>query len=75
MSVTHPIENKDFRAVALTCVVMKCFKKIILNMIKPKISSSLDPHQFVNREGCSAKDAMINIIHLIKEAFRRSKSL
>lgn len=39
----------------LTCVVMKCFKKIILNMIKSKISSSLDPHQFVNSEGCYDK--------------------
>lgn len=36
MSVTHPIENKDFRAVALTCIVMKCFKKIIFEYDQTK---------------------------------------
>lgn len=55
--VSCPIVNKDFRPVSLTCTVMKCFEKVIVNMIKPVISSRLDSLQFAYREGRSTEDA------------------
>lgn len=37
-----PSDNNDYRPVALTSVVMKCFEKYMVSLLKSEISSELD---------------------------------
>ena len=39
----------DYRPVALTQVIMKCFKRLVLQHIKDYLSPDFDPHQFAYR--------------------------
>lgn len=58
--------NNDYRPVSLTLVVVKCFERIIVNMLKSEVVGYLDPLQFAYRQGCSTEDAVISDTHLIK---------
>ncbi|KAI4885856.1 hypothetical protein NFI96_032282 [Prochilodus magdalenae] len=40
----------DYRPIALTPIVMKCFERLILSHIKRSRPSTLDPHQFAYRD-------------------------
>ncbi|XP_078794170.1 uncharacterized protein slc39a11 isoform X5 [Oryzias latipes] len=64
-SIIVPVPKKssvsclnDYRPVALTPVIMKCFERIILNHIKDIIPATLDSHQFAYRENRSTEDAV-----------------
>ena len=48
----------DYRPVALTPVVMKCFEKLVLAHIDSIIPSSLDPYQFAYKAKRSVDDAV-----------------
>ena len=48
----------DFRPVALTSVVMKCFEKIVLKFINSLLPSNLDTYQFAYRPKRSIDDAI-----------------
>ncbi len=72
--VSCPTENKHFRPISLTSSVMKCLEKIIVNMIKPMISSSLDPLQFAYKAGRSTEDAIISVTHLISKHLEDPKA-
>ncbi|KAF7646764.1 hypothetical protein LDENG_00182510, partial [Lucifuga dentata] len=61
----HPTENNDFRAVALTSVVMKCFEKCVVAMLKEDVNSRLDPLQFAYRQRRSTGDAINSTVHLV----------
>ena len=65
--VQCPAENKDYRPIALTSVVMKCLEKIMVRMLKVEIASHLDPLQFAYRAGRSTEDAVISVTHLINK--------
>ncbi len=43
-------ENNDYRPVALTSLVMKCFEKIMIHFLKTEVSYSLDPFQFAYKK-------------------------
>lgn len=64
---TRPFENNDFRPVALTSIVMKCFEKYIVSILKSEVSSKLDPWQFAYKQASSAEDAVGSIIHLVSK--------
>uniref|UniRef100_A0A3B3C219 Reverse transcriptase domain-containing protein n=1 Tax=Oryzias melastigma TaxID=30732 RepID=A0A3B3C219_ORYME len=53
----------DYRPVALTPIVMKCFEKLIMPHIKDFIDISLDPYQFAYRENRSTEDAVSFVVH------------
>ncbi|XDV31301.1 hypothetical protein PO909_034020 [Leuciscus waleckii] len=36
----------DYRPIALTSIIMKCFKKLVMRHIKTQLPTSLDPLQF-----------------------------
>ncbi|XP_051785268.1 uncharacterized protein LOC127528439 [Erpetoichthys calabaricus] len=55
----------DYRPVALTPVVMKCFKKLIRNHIMSFIPPMLDPHQFAYRANRSTEDAVATVLHAV----------
>lgn len=59
---------------ALTSVVMKCFGRIIVNMLKSDIASCLDPSQFAYRQGRSTEDAIISVTHLISKHLEDPKA-
>jgi len=65
----HPLENNDFRPVALTSIIMKCFEKYIVSLLKNEVMSKLDPWQF----GCS-DDAVGSITHLVSKHLDDSKA-
>ena len=71
-SIIIPVPKKnspeclnDFRPVALTSVVMKCFEKIVLRFINSLLSSHLDTFQFAYRPKRSIDDAISINMHEI----------
>ena len=59
----HISSPNDYRPVALTPVVMKCFEKLVRGHITSLLPKSLDPHQFAYREKRSTEDAIATALH------------
>ena len=53
----------DYRPVALTPIVMKCFEKLVRAHITSVLPPDLDPHQFAYRENRSTEDAIATVLH------------
>ena len=53
----------DYRPVALTSTVMKCFEKLVKSFICKSLPSSFDPLQFAYRANRSRDDAISNLLH------------
>lgn len=53
----------DYRPVALTPVIMKCFERLVLSHLKSVIPSDLDKHQFAYRSNRSTEDAISTALH------------
>ena len=53
----------DYRPIALTPVITKCFEKILLKHIKDTIPAGLDSLQFSYRENRSKEDAVPLALH------------
>lgn len=53
----------DYRPVALTPVIMKCFERILLRYIRGLIPADLDSLQFAYRENRSTEDAVSITLH------------
>ncbi|KAI4883718.1 hypothetical protein NFI96_007205 [Prochilodus magdalenae] len=53
----------DYRPVALTPIVMKCFERIVMSHIQETIPDTLDPLQFVCHQNRSTDDAVNTAIH------------
>lgn len=53
----------DYRPVALTSVVMKCFERLIKDSICSSLPASLDPLQFAYRPNRSTDDAITHVLH------------
>ncbi|KAI4872566.1 hypothetical protein NFI96_029804, partial [Prochilodus magdalenae] len=54
----------DYRPVALTTIIMKCFERLVMRHIKTLLPPSLDPLQFVYRPNHSTDDAISTTFHL-----------
>ena len=59
----HITSLNDYRPVALTPVVMKCFEKLVCSHITAALPRSLDPHQFAYRANRSTGDAVATALH------------
>lgn len=55
----------DYRPVALTPVIMKCFERLVLNHIKAGLQPTLDPHQYEYRSKRSTDDAICTALHTV----------
>ena len=64
----------DYRPVALTPVIMKCFERIVLKYIKDAIPAGLDTHQFAYRENRSTEDAVSLALHTAMSHLERPNS-
>ncbi|KAI3367054.1 hypothetical protein L3Q82_009687, partial [Scortum barcoo] len=69
-SIIVPVPKKsavtcpnDYRPVALTPVIMKCFQRIVLKHIKDIFPTGLDQYQFAYRENRSTEDAVSIALH------------
>ncbi|KAI4883753.1 hypothetical protein NFI96_007668 [Prochilodus magdalenae] len=54
----------DYRPIALTPIIMKCFERLVLRHIKTLLPPSLDPLQFAYRPNRSTDDAISTTLHL-----------
>lgn len=53
----------DYRPVALTPIIMKCFERVVLAHIQNSIPDTLDPLQYAYRPNRSTSDAIAAAIH------------
>ena len=53
----------DYRPVALTSAVMKCFERLVKNYICTSLPNSFDPLQFAYKANRSRDDAISNLLH------------
>ena len=53
----------DFRPVALTPTIMKCFERLVLAHLKSCLPPTLDPLQFAYRQNRSTEDAISTALH------------
>ncbi|TKS65799.1 putative RNA-directed DNA polymerase from transposon X-element [Collichthys lucidus] len=53
----------DYRPVALTPTIMKCFERLVMQHIKSVLRPSLDPYQFAYRANRSTDDAITTALH------------
>uniref|UniRef100_A0A8C7YDV2 Reverse transcriptase domain-containing protein n=1 Tax=Oryzias sinensis TaxID=183150 RepID=A0A8C7YDV2_9TELE len=54
---------KDYRPVALTPIITKCFEKLVRNHITSCLPSTLDSYQFAYRANRSTEDAITTTLH------------
>ena len=71
-SIIVPVAKKsavsclnDYRPVALTPIVMKCFERLIKPHIKSSLPASLDPHQYAYHSNRSTEDAISTTLHTV----------
>ncbi len=60
----------DFRPVALTSLVMKCFEKLIMQ----RTQSSLDSLQFAYSSKRGVEDAVATLFHLVRQHLDKLKT-
>ncbi|XP_024908561.1 uncharacterized protein LOC112486372 isoform X2 [Cynoglossus semilaevis] len=53
----------DYRPVALTLIVMKCFERLVMVHIKDSIDVTEDPHKYAYRNKKSTEDAISSVVH------------
>ncbi len=54
----------DYRPIALTPIIMKCFERLVMQKIKTSLPNTLDPLQFAYRPTRSTDDAISTTLHL-----------
>lgn len=59
----NPSSLNDYRPIALTSVIMKCFERIVLGMLREQVKSVIDPYQFAYRRNRSVEDAVLSLLH------------
>ena len=64
----------DYRPVALTSCIMKCFEKLVLNFIVPSLPPDFDKYQFAYTNNRSVEDALAINCHEILQHLETKKS-
>ncbi len=54
----------EYRPIALTPIIMKCFERLVMHNIKTSLPNTLDPLQFAYRPNRSTDDAISSTLHL-----------
>ncbi len=54
----------DYRPIALTPIMMKCFERLVMHNIKNSLPNTLDPLQFAYRPNRSTDDTISSTLHL-----------
>ncbi|KAI4890819.1 hypothetical protein NFI96_006997 [Prochilodus magdalenae] len=53
----------NYRPIALTPIVTKCFERLVMIHIKATIDVTVDPHQYAYRRDRSTDDAISSVVH------------
>lgn len=53
----------DYRPIALTSIIMKCFERLVKDYIISRLPLTLDPFQFAYRPNRSTEDAISSALH------------
>jgi hypothetical protein len=61
-NVTQP---NDFRPVALTSVLAKCFESVLCKHLRKSVCEKLDPHQFAYKARRGVEDASLTLLNLV----------
>ena len=59
----NPSSLNDYRPVALTSIVMKCFEKLVLRRLLTFTNEHLDPLQFAYKPHRGTDDAFLTVLH------------
>ncbi|KAI3371034.1 hypothetical protein L3Q82_023513 [Scortum barcoo] len=62
---SKPSSLNDYRPVALTPIITKCFERLVLAHLKSCLPPTLDPHQFAYRQNRSTEDAVSIALHSV----------
>uniref|UniRef100_A0A3Q3G1R3 Reverse transcriptase domain-containing protein n=1 Tax=Labrus bergylta TaxID=56723 RepID=A0A3Q3G1R3_9LABR len=62
---SSPTGLNDYRPVALTPIIMKCFERLVLAHLKNCLPPTLDPFQFAYRSNRSTEDAVSTALHSV----------
>ncbi len=54
----------DYRPIALTQIMMKCFERLVMHKFKTSLPNTLDPLQFAYSPNHSTDDAISSTLHL-----------
>ena len=60
---SSPSTFNDYRPVALTPIIMKCFERLVMSHIRSNLPPNLDPYQFAYRANRSTEDAICSALH------------
>lgn len=71
---SHPKTLNDFRPIALTSLVMKCFEKLVKRVFLIKTENHLDPLQFAYRVKRGIDDAAATRLNLILRHLEGSRT-
>ena len=64
----------DFRPVALTPILAKCFESVLCQHLKGQVSSKLDPLQFAYKAKRGVDDACLTLINLISKHLQNAEA-
>ena len=77
--VPIPKKNKvctsytNLRPIALTCHIMKCFERVVLDHLREQVAPYLDPFQFAYRKHIGVDDALTFMLHKIHSHLQSAK--
>lgn len=63
VKTVHPREPNHFRLMALSSHLMKTMERIVLNRLRPQVSSKLDPLKFAYQLGIEVDETVIYLLH------------
>ncbi|MGL4742424.1 MAG: reverse transcriptase domain-containing protein, partial [Sarcina sp.] len=62
---SSPTCLNDYRQVALTPIVIKCFERLVLAHLKDFLPPTLDPYQFAYHSNLSTEDSVSMALHSV----------
>ena len=60
-------QPNDYRPVALTSIIMKCFERLVMQFLFPSVSHLLDKLQFAYQPKKSVNDAVVSLVQEIAQ--------
>ncbi len=70
----NPSQPSDFRPIALTSLVMKCFERLVKKFISSKTQHILDPLQFAYQASRGVDDAIATLLHIVHSHLEKPKA-
>ena len=69
-----PLQLNDYRPVALTPIIAKCFEKVVSKHLKFDVVDQLDPFQFTYKASRGVEDASLTRLNLVTQHLEKAKS-